>query len=170
MADDLTLYKLMALYMLRKVNFPLTNTQITEFMTGHDYTDYFHVQQALSDLAGANLVTVEKIRNSTQYTATIAGEKTLEYFTDDISYAIKKDIDVYLRENAFELRNESCTLADWVLTDEGAYAVTCRVREGREDIISITINVTSEEEAEHVCEMWPEKSQELYYDIMTKLL
>lgn len=170
MAEDLTLYKLIILYMLRKVNFPLSNTQITEFMTEKDYTDYFHVQQALNDLLDAKLVTVEKIRNTSQYTATIAGEKTLEYFSNEISYAIKKEIDSYLKENAFELRNESCTLADWDLTEDGGYAVHCRVREGKEDVIALTINVSTEEEAEHVCEMWPEKSQEIYVDVMTKLL
>ena len=34
MANAQTLYKLMILYMLRKVSFPLSNAQITEFMVG----------------------------------------------------------------------------------------------------------------------------------------
>lgn len=170
MAEGLTLFKLIILYMLRKVNFPLSNTQITELMTEKDYTDYFHVQEALSDLVDAKLISVEKIRNTSQYTATIDGEKTLEYFTGEISYTIKREIDQYLRDNAFELRNESCMLADWILSDEGAYAVTCRVNEGKESIISITINVTTEEEAERVCEKWPDKAQQIYMEIMTELL
>ena len=77
MAEGLTLYKLIILYMLRKVNFPLTNTQITSFMLEKNYTDYFHVQEALNDLVEAKLIVVEKIRNSSQYTATVDGEQTL---------------------------------------------------------------------------------------------
>ena len=170
MAEGLTLYKLMILYMLRKVNFPLSNTQITEFILDREYTDYFHVQQAINDLADSKLITVETIRNTSMYTATIDGEKTLEYFSSDISYPIKKEIDKYLSDNAFELRNESCMLADWEQTEDGGYAVHCRVREGKETIIDLTINVTTAEEAERVCERWPEKSQEIYVDVMTKLL
>ncbi len=170
MADGLTLYKLIILYMLRKVNFPLSNTQITELMIEKEYTDYFHIQEALSELVTSKLITVEKIRNTSQYTATIDGEKTLEYFTSEISYPIKREIDEYLRENAFELRNESCMIADWVLAEDGGFAVTCRVNEGKETIISLTINVTTEEEAERVCEKWPSKAQQLYLDIMTSLL
>ena len=170
MAEGQTLYKLIILYMLRKVNFPLSNTQITEFMAEREYTDYFHIQEALHDLVDSNLITVEKIRNTSQYTATMEGEKTLEYFTGDISCAIKKEVDAYLKDNAFELRNESCMTADWELTEEGAYAVHCRVVEGKETVIDLTVNVTSEEDADRVCERWPEKATGIYIDIMTTLL
>ena len=61
-------------------------------------------------------------------------------------------------------------IADWVLAEDGGFAVTCRVNEGKETIISLTINVTTEEEAERVCEKWPSKAQQLYLDIMTSLL
>ena len=170
MAEGLTLYKLIVLYMLRRVNFPLSNTQITAFMIEKDYTDYFHVQQALHDLVDTELISVETIRNTSQYTATDSGEKTLEYFSSEISYAIKKEIDQYLKDNAFELRNKSCMVADWSLTADGGYEVCCKVNEGKETIISLTVNVTSEAEAEHVCEKWPEAAQEIYMDIMMKLL
>lgn len=170
MAEGLTLYKLIILYMLRKVNFPLSNTQITDFMTGKDYTDYFHVQQAFHELLDSGLITMEKIRNTTQYQCTMEGEKTLEYFSSEISNAIKKDIDDYLRKNAFELRNESCTIADYEAIEDGTYAVHCIVTEGSVKVIELTINVATEEEAERVCSRWPEKSQEIYLHIMTTLL
>ena len=106
MAEASTLYKLVILYMLRKVTFPLTNAQITEFIVGKEYTDYFHVQEAINDLLDAKLISGERIRNTSQYHATIDGENTLEYFSYMISDAIKADIDEYMRENAFEMRNE----------------------------------------------------------------
>ncbi len=170
MAEGLTLYKLIILYMLRKVNFPLSNTQLTDFIIGQDYTDYFHVQEAINDLLDAKLITVEKIRNTSQYQSTLDGEKTLEYFSSEISFAIKKDIDEYLKKNAFELRSESCTLADYELNEDGTYAVHCIVSEGKEKVIDLTINVTTEEEADRVCSRWPDKSQEIYMQVMNTLL
>ena len=50
MAEAFTLYKLIILYMLDKVDFPLTNSQISEFVLDKGYTDYFKLQQALSCL------------------------------------------------------------------------------------------------------------------------
>ena len=41
LTEPMTLYKLMNLYLLKQVNFPLTNAQLTSFFTEHDYTTYF---------------------------------------------------------------------------------------------------------------------------------
>lgn len=57
MAEPITIYKLTILNMLDKVDFPLTNTQISNFFLEQDYTDYFRVQQVLSDLDDASLST-----------------------------------------------------------------------------------------------------------------
>ena len=42
MAEPITIYKLTILNMLDKVDFPLTNTQISNFFLEQDYTDYAH--------------------------------------------------------------------------------------------------------------------------------
>ena len=48
MAEPFTIYKLTILNMLDKVDFPLTNTQISDFFLEQEYTDYFRVQQVLN--------------------------------------------------------------------------------------------------------------------------
>ena len=59
--DVLTLYKLMVLYMLNKVDFPLTNSQISEFILDKGYTNYFSLQQAIHDLSDTELIRTEQI-------------------------------------------------------------------------------------------------------------
>ncbi len=39
--EQLTLYKLMILYLIEKVDFPLSNSQISEFILDKGYTNYF---------------------------------------------------------------------------------------------------------------------------------
>ncbi len=41
LTEPKTLYKLMNLYMLRRVNIPLTNAQLTDFFLKHEYAPYF---------------------------------------------------------------------------------------------------------------------------------
>ncbi len=41
MAQPLTLYKLIVLYMLDRVDFPLSTSQISEFVLDKGYTTYF---------------------------------------------------------------------------------------------------------------------------------
>ena len=43
--EALMLYKLIVLYTLSRVDFPMTNSQLTEFITEKEYTNYFNVQQ-----------------------------------------------------------------------------------------------------------------------------
>ena len=47
--ESLTLYKLMILFMLDNLDFPLTNSQLSEFFVNHGYTSYFHLQQAINE-------------------------------------------------------------------------------------------------------------------------
>ena len=80
LTEPMTLYKLMNLYMLKQVNFPLTNAQLTNFFTEHEYTTYFTLQQALNELEDAGLVHKEASHNSTRYDITKEGEETLNFF------------------------------------------------------------------------------------------
>ena len=105
MSEPLTLYKLIILDMLKKVNFPLSNSQISEFILDKEYTTYFTLQQAISELVDSGLVHVETIRNTSQYHLTYTGRETLEYFEYNISKPIQDDIDEYLKQHKMELRN-----------------------------------------------------------------
>ena len=95
LSDPITLYKLMILYMLNHVNFPLTNSQLTDFFLSHEYTTYFTLQQALNDLLEAGLIHMESIHNSSRYEITKEGEDTLSFFGNNISSAIIADIDLF---------------------------------------------------------------------------
>ena len=60
LSEPMTLYKLMNLYMLKQVNFPLTYAQISDFFLSREYTDYFTLQQALTELLEAGLARSER--------------------------------------------------------------------------------------------------------------
>ena len=127
MAEPLTLYKLIILYMLKKVDFPLTNAQISEFVLDQEYTTYFTLQQAISELVEAGLIRMETIRNTSQYYLTEDGDMTLGYFTQKISAPIREDIDRYIQENKMALRNEVAIVADYYKNTAGEYSVHCEV-------------------------------------------
>ena len=85
MAEAFKLYKLIILYMLDKVDFPLTNSQISEFILNEGYTTYFKLQQALSELLDSGFIREESTHTRTFYHLTEEGEETIHYFKNDIS-------------------------------------------------------------------------------------
>ena len=53
--EPLTLYKLIVLYMLDRVTFPLTTAQISEFILEKEYTNFLTLQTAISELTETGL-------------------------------------------------------------------------------------------------------------------
>lgn len=168
--DATTLYKLMILYMLNKVNFPLSNSQISEYMLEHQYTNYFNLQEILNDLSNNNFVQVLTYRNSTQYRLTKEGSETISFFNTKISQAIRDEIDNYLLENKYDLKCEVGTTADYYRSTNGDYIVHCKVEEGDSTLIELNLSVPLESQAEAMCLKWREGSQDIYEFAMKKLM
>lgn len=168
--DATTLYKLIILYMLDKVNFPLSNSQISEFILDHQYTNYFTIQEVISALVSDNFISVLSYRNSTQYKLTSEGAETISFFANKISPAIREDIDTYLRENSYELRCETNTISDYYRTTNGEYMVHCLIREGNNTLIELNVSVPLEKQADSMCARWKDSSQEIYDYVMHKML
>ena len=170
LAEPMTLYKLMNLYMLHQVNFPLTNAQLSNFFLDREYTTYFTLQQALNELLDAGLVKKETMRNSSRYEITKEGEETLEFFGKNISPAIVSDMDEYLKQNRFRMRNEVGLISDFYKSTKQDYIVHCEVREGKAVLVNLDISVPDKEQAEIMCNHWKDRSQEIYAYVMKSLM
>lgn len=168
--DALTLYKLMILFILDKVDFPMTNAQMSNFILEKEYTNYFNIQQAISELILAELINTETIRNCSYYRINSSGQETLEFFNDTISEIIKHEILDYLKEHKYELREEVSTLADYYKEKKHEFLVRCRVKEKESIVIDLTLNVATEEEANMICNNWPKKNQEIYKYLLETLM
>lgn len=170
LSDPITLYKLMILYMLEHVNFPLTNSQLTDFFLEHEYTTYFTLQQAINELLDAGLLRMESVHNTSRYEITKEGADTLSFFGNKISAAIVEDIDNYLKENKFRLRSEVGIISDYYKSTNQDYVVHCEVREGKTALINLEVSVPDKEQAEIMCGHWKERSQEIYSYVMKTLM
>lgn len=170
MSESLTLYKLIILYMLDKVTFPLNNAQISDFMLNKEYTTYFVLQQAISELVDSNLIKEETFKSTTQYHLTEEGRNTLEFFGNKISSAIIEDIHSYLSEKKMELVNEVAAVADYYKSTNNDYTVECRIREKNSDLVTLSLSVPTKEQAESICANWKISNQEVYAFLMDKLL
>ena len=170
LSEPKTLYKLMNLYILKQVNFPLTNSQLTDFFLQHEYTSYFALQQVLNELLEAGLIRVHTNHNMSRYEITKEGDDTLSFFGNNISPAIIEDIDSYLKENKFRLRNEVGVISDFYKSTNQDYIVHCEVREGKSVLIGFDLSVPDKDQAETMASHWKERSQDIYAYVMKTLM
>ncbi|MBQ6887925.1 MAG: DUF4364 family protein [Lachnospiraceae bacterium] len=169
MQEPLTLYKLIVLYMLDRVNFPLTKAQVADFITEKEYTNFLTLQQAISELIDAKLVSAASIRNRTHLSITKDGQETLSFFENRISNAIKTDINTFFKENELELRNEVSVLADYYKSTSGEFEAHLIAKDKNINLVEITMSVPVEETAAAICDNWQKKNQEIYQLLIQEL-
>lgn len=164
-----TLYKLIVLYMLRRVDFPLTRSQIGDFILEKEYTDFLTLQQIFAQLIESNMIVATTFRNRTQLTITPEGEETLSYFKSKISPEIIEEINTYLSEKKFALENEISVTGRYQKDLHGEYRVELSAKEKEQEIMTITLSVPAESMAESICNNWQNKNQDIYKFVTEQL-
>ena len=167
--DPLTLYKLIVLYMLNRVSFPMTTAQISDFILDREYTNFLALQQVIDELTDANMISSETIRNRTHLAITDEGRDTLNFFQNRISDAIKQEINTYFRENEFSLRNEVSVLGDYYKSTSGEYEAHLVAKDRGIRVVDITLSVPDEATAAAICDNWQKKNQNIYQYLIQQL-
>lgn len=168
--EQLTLYKLMILYLIEKVDFPLSNSQISEFILDKGYTNYFIVQRAFHELEEENMLRVKQIRNMSHYALSDEGSEAIEMFEYQIPNSIKEDIAQFLKEKEYELRKEASVTADFYPSKGDEYTVNLKIREKENLLLEINLNVVSRDQAVYICDHWEKKHSDVYSMLIEKLL
>lgn len=165
------LYKLIIMHMLNKVEFPLTNSQISQFFLENEYTNYFTVQKSLSELIEDGFVFLNVNRNTSYYHLTSEGRESLKFFENKIPNPIVDDVDMFLINNKYQLRNEVGTVSDYYRASNGDYVVHCQVKEGDSTLIEVNVATPDRQSAARMCAAWEnnDNSQEIYQYVIDKL-
>ena len=167
--ESFTLYKLIVLYMLDKVSYPLTQAQVCSFVLDKGYTNYLTLQQVIAELTENKLITQKRAFNRTQLLITKEGQDTVQYFGNRISDAIKTDINQFFTENNVELKDEVSIQSNYDKSATGEYDAYLYAKDKGIDLMTIKISVPTEAMAKDVCENWQKRNQEIYKK-MTELL
>ena len=184
--EGLMLYKLIILYMLDRIDeYTLTNSQITSFILDKGYTNLFNIHEALSEMIDEGFISVSTIRNTQHYKitnlgeeallyfenriSTNLGEEALLYFENRISISIKQENLDYFKQEKINLKNESEIYADYFYNENQEYTVECVIKERRDTLIDLKLNVTSKALARSICDNWRAKSTDVYQFLINEL-
>lgn len=160
--ESFTLYKLIILYMLNAVAFPLTQAQISSFILDKGYTNYLTLQQAIAELTENKLIAQKKAFNRTQLSLTPEGTETIRFFGNRISEGIKEDISQFFSDNQVELKDEVSIQSYYDKAVSGDYEVFLKAKDKGNDLVSLKISVPTESMAEDVCTNWQKRNLEIY--------
>ena len=151
--------KVLILYILNKLERPITNEGLLRLILAVMDMNYFYFQQFLLDLLERQYITCFNKDGKTVYKITDLGKNTLELTNDIIPGIIK------LKEKA---QKESVT-AEYTPKSETEYTVTCKINENSTCIFEISVFAGSREEAKRIVDNWRENAYRIYPEILNSL-
>jgi len=166
--------KLLLLYLINRMEFPMSRAQVTDFVRDEDFMDYYTLQQTLAVLVdGGHLdATVENAldNNTTRYVITGEGQMTLEYFEKHIPWSRRQAIDSYITENRGKIKKyyeNTATYFPNVENDE--FQVKCGVYEDKRALLELVVSVDTREQAKLIQSNWRASASALYQRIIEAL-
>lgn len=168
--QELSLNKLIILYMLNILDSPLTNSKISEFILNNGYTNYFSLQEYLNQMTESDLLKTSNISHTTMYYITESGKTTLEFFENRIPDSTKEEIVKYLNDNKFEIKSTLEISAEYFPGSKDAILVHCVAKENKEIIMELKVTVYEKDYAIKICENWKENNHEIYKNLLSDLI
>jgi len=162
--------KLMILYLLGKMDIPLTKTQITNAILENNLIDFFTFQQCMSELEESGMVKQVPHQKKQCFAITESGKNAIEVFLHRISKNTSSIIDDYITKNKDSLKKESQVIAEYSKVNDKEYIVSLKVIEKELVLMDLKLSVVSSKQAKQVCEKWKNSSEKIYSQLISSLI
>jgi len=166
--------KLLLLYLVSRMELPMSQAQVTDFVRDADYMDYYTMQQTLANLVegGHFDVTEENAldNNTTRYNITDEGQTSLEFFAKQIPWSRRQAIDAYILENQGKIKKDYENIATYFPNMENdEFRVKCGVYEDKRALLELVVSVDTREQAKLIQSNWRANASGLYQRIIEAL-
>lgn len=162
--------KLIILYILDRLDMPLTKSQMTNIILENYLIDFFTLQQCLAELEQSDLLKQVEYQKKLSFEISETGKKAVDVFIKRIPRNTAAIIDRYITNNKEALKKESEIVADFSKISDKEYIVNLKVIERNIVLIDLKLSVVSSKQAKQICEKWKDSSEKIYGQIMNTLI
>lgn len=174
MASDLELFdnKIIILYILEKNSKALSIEQIAKFCEDFDDITYFDICSYIQELKSDNYIE-ESFSESggLLYGITNSGLSTLHELLDLIPGVNLHNIKKIINKNIVKIKTDFSVDNIVIPYKEDEFKVTCYIKEGNDELVSITMYAANKDQARNITKNWNNSAEEIYeklLDMMTK--
>ena len=160
------LYKLIILYFLEKTGQETSNAILSDFILEYRYTDYFTIQQTLHSLTEDQMISLRQTRQTAFYQITKKGVEILNDFGSQLPVDTRRQIENYLQENHISIQQAVSVYTDYTKLRSREYLATGTLKERGNILLSVSLNVPTEQDAIQVCEQFKERQEEVYQSLL----
>ncbi|MBP1743359.1 MAG: hypothetical protein H6Q58_337 [Firmicutes bacterium] len=157
--------KLLLLYIINRLNLPVSNAQLTELVLKNSLMNYFILQQYIDELVSSEFLKHTNVSGSQRLVISGKGKKVLELFGDRVSEKKCAVVNDYIEKNWDDIEKDMTVTADYTIEKKDNFIVSLKAMEKDRLLIDIRMNVPSNKQARDLCSKWKEKCPELYEKI-----
>lgn len=163
--------KVLILYILNKIDKPVSNDELLQLVLSIEDMNYFYFQQFLLDLLENKYIETYKENDYTEqiYKITNSGRETLELTKDLIPGIIKLKIDSTIKGELQDIEEEVSIISEFTPDDDGGFIVTCKVVEHNKTIFEVATFAASREQAKYISDNWKENAINIYPNMINLL-
>ena len=163
--------KVLILYILNKIDKPVSNDELLQLVLSIEDMNYFYFQQFLLDLLENKYIEIYKENNFSEqiYRLTNAGREALELTKDLIPGIVKLKIDSTIKGEFQDIEEEISIVSEFTPEDDGGFIVTCKIIEHNKTIFEVSTSAVSREQAKQISENWKENAVDIYPNMINLL-
>lgn len=162
--------KLGMLYLLHRLDLPVSDEQMAEFFTAEGQLNYFELQQLRAELCETGHLARSERRGRHYCRITEKGREAVTLFKKKIHVRTLSKIDRFVEDNSQRLRNESQLEAEVLRAEDGSYQVSLKVLEMDQPVMEIILAVPQADQAKAVASAWKDHAKTIYKHVLTQLI
>ena len=164
---DMLDVKVLILFVMSKVNYPVTNQEVYELCYQDDCLSYFDVCTALPEMvASGHLTQLEEER----YEITPKGRETCSLTEDSIAFTVKQRAENAVARFNRQIRRSSYIKTQVINREEGDCSVVMSLDDDMGNLMTLELQAPDSRQAMRLSRLFEKKAENVYNLIMTELL
>lgn len=171
---DNTVNKLILLYVLDKMEIPLTENSILEICSSqNNWVNWMDCKDLLVQLIDAKFVYKPNTENDeSRYNITVSGRGCLSQFYTKIPASLRDNIAQFAEENKMQYKRNQEYVAKSYKNEDGSYTVDLNILEPltTESIFRLSLKTDTRHNATAACKKWRELAANVYEYVYSKII
>lgn len=164
---DLAINKLIILYILNKIDKPISNSHLTQVVLENNLINYFSLQQYISELIDSGFIKTIKDGKKQFLIISSKGLDTLNFFFNRIPDSKIEKLDEYLENKTSD--NEKIEAKTEYMPTKDGFEITLMLKKGQKNLVELKLPAKTMEDVEAIRENWNNNGISIY-DYLTEKL
>lgn len=165
-SQDSTINKLKLLFLLDKMEIPLTENNIIDISTSrNNWINYMDCKEAIWQLLEVGFIyKTENSDDEHRYGITMDGRNCLSHFFLKIPQSLREEISLFSKENKLNLKRSQEYVSDYVKNPDGSHTVTLKIKEPilTNPLLEIKLKAPTRHSAIIACKKWKENAATIF--------